>query len=237
MAKKALRNLALLGGLGAAAMMMGRKKKSEEGTDTTDTTADASAGRAKDRLGGAGFDRGSLDTSGDASAGQAKDQLKDLEKVAPKPRKAAAGEPAARPPTRDEGRTASGMPREARGVAGAVDTGPETEAQYRERMEKLQKDQALRAVTPEEYLGPIKALRGLHNAAKMMTKGRDVARAGTSRDVVPAAAPATPRFLGRGPREEMPLLLGAKRGGLIKSSASKRADGIAIRGKTRGRIV
>lgn len=232
---KRMRNLALLGGLGAAAMMMGRKK--DDSKEGVDTTADASAGRAKDRLGGAGLDRGAKDTTGDMSAGQAKDRLKDLEKVAPKPRKAAADKPAARAPTRDEGRTASGMPREARGVAGAADTGPETEAQYRDRMEKLQKDQALGAVTPEEYLGPIKALRGLHNAAKMVTKGRDAARASTSRDVVPAAAPATPRFLGRGPREEMPPLLGAKRGGLIKSSASKRADGIAIKGKTRGRMV
>ncbi len=110
---KRMRNLALLGGLGAAAMMMGRKK--DDSKEGVDTTADASAGRAKDRLGGAGFDRGAKDTTGDMSAGQAKDQLKDLEKVAPKPRKATADKPAARAPTRDEGRTASGMPREARG--------------------------------------------------------------------------------------------------------------------------
>jgi hypothetical protein len=31
--------------------------------------------------------------------------------------------------------------------------------------------------------------------------------------------------------------MGKKKGGLIKSSASKRADGIAIKGKTRGRMV
>jgi hypothetical protein len=28
-----------------------------------------------------------------------------------------------------------------------------------------------------------------------------------------------------------------KKGGMVKSSASKRADGIAMRGKTRGRMV
>lgn len=31
--------------------------------------------------------------------------------------------------------------------------------------------------------------------------------------------------------------LGMKKGGMVKSSASKRADGCAIRGKTKGRIV
>ena len=31
--------------------------------------------------------------------------------------------------------------------------------------------------------------------------------------------------------------MGMKKGGMVKSSASKRADGIAIKGKTRGRIV
>jgi predicted secreted protein len=77
---KKLRNLALLGGLGAAAYMMGSKKGDSK--KDVDTTADASAGRAKDRLGGAGFDRGDKDTTGDMSAGQAKDRLKDLN-VAP----------------------------------------------------------------------------------------------------------------------------------------------------------
>jgi hypothetical protein len=238
---KRLRNLALLGGLGAAAMMMGRKKDGAK--DDVDTTADASAGMAKDRLGAAGLDRGDKDTTGDMSAGQAKDRLKDLEKVAPKPRKAATDKSAARAPTRDEGRTASGLPREARGVAGSGDTGTETEAQYRARMEQLQKDQALKGVHPEEYLGPAKALRGLHNLAKMVTKGRGATEAATTgREVAEKAAQA--RFLGRGPRQEMPArlsneppLLGAKRGGMIKSSASKRADGCATRGKTRGRMV
>jgi len=32
-------------------------------------------------------------------------------------------------------------------------------------------------------------------------------------------------------------MLGMKKGGVVKSSASKRADGIALRGKTRGRMV
>jgi hypothetical protein len=32
-------------------------------------------------------------------------------------------------------------------------------------------------------------------------------------------------------------VVGAKKGGMIKSSASKRGDGIAMKGKTRGRMV
>jgi hypothetical protein len=37
--------------------------------------------------------------------------------------------------------------------------------------------------------------------------------------------------------EESVAIFGAKKGGMVKSSASKRADGIALRGKTRGRMV
>jgi hypothetical protein len=48
MARKALRNLALLGGLGAAAAMAMRGKGKEE--ESKDTTGDASAGMAKDKL-------------------------------------------------------------------------------------------------------------------------------------------------------------------------------------------
>jgi hypothetical protein len=37
--------------------------------------------------------------------------------------------------------------------------------------------------------------------------------------------------------EEQAAAQGMKKGGVIKSSASKRADGIATKGKTKGRIV
>jgi len=225
---KKLRNLALLGGLGAAAYMMGRKK--DDSKEGVDTTADASAGQAKDRLGGAGFDRGDKDTAGDMSAGQAKDRLKDLEKVTPKkPKKAADDKPAVKAPTRTKEEPSKKT---------------ETEAEYKARMDQLQKDQALGSVNPEMYLGPGRLLGGINAAAKALAaraakKGSDAAKTSTSRDIVPAGP--TPRFLGRGPRQEMPLQLGnvvgAKKGGMIKSSASKRGDGIALRGKTRGRMV
>jgi len=248
---KKLRNLALLGGLGAAAYMMGSKKGDSK--KDVDTTADASAGRARDRLGGAGYDRGGKDTTADMSAGQAKDRLKDLN-VAPAPAKKvkkvkkADAKPAVKTkvdaPTRtvnkkEEGRTASGLPREARGG------GPDAE-KYRDKMAKLEGDQALKPVNPEMYLGPGRLLGGLNTmakglAARIAKKGSDTAKTSTSRDIVPAGAGPTARFLGRGPRQEMPPQLGnvvgAKKGGMIKSSASKRGDGIAIKGKTRGRMV
>jgi hypothetical protein len=37
--------------------------------------------------------------------------------------------------------------------------------------------------------------------------------------------------------EEDVRRMGLKKGGMVKSSASKRADGIAVKGKTKGRIV
>ena len=196
MAKKALRNLALLGGLGAAAMMMGRKKKGEEDTDTT---ADASAGRAKDRLGGAGFDRGSLDTSGDASAGQARDRLADLEKARPSRRAASDSDSGS---VRTPGREAPATPATSEPTASA-DTGDESRRLMRRA--------------------------GVFN--KNMMTGEETVRDFNER--------IDPRFVnsmtyGRRAEMRMPTM---KKGGVVKSSASKRADGCAIRGKTRGRMV
>jgi len=207
MAKKALRNLALLGGLGAAAMMMGRKKKGEEGTDTTDTTADASAGRAKDRLGGAGFDRGSLDTSGDASAGQARDRLANLEKARPS-RRAASGSDSGS--VRTPGREAPATP------AAPAASEPTVSADTGDESRRL--------------------MRRAGVFDKNMMTGEE-----TVRDFSERIDPRFTKGLTYGRRAEMRMPT-MKKGGSVKakpkmSSASKRADGIAIRGKTRGRIV
>ena len=196
MAKKALRNLALLGGLGAAAMMMGRKKKGEEDTDTT---ADASAGRAKDRLGGAGFDRGSLDTSGDASAGMARDRLADLEKAKPS-RRAASGSDSGS--VRTPGREAPATPAASEPTA-STDTGDESRRLMR-RAGVFNKN----AMTGEE----------------------------TVRDFNERIDPRFVNSMTYGRRAEMRMPT-MKKGGVVKSSASKRADGCAIKGKTRGRMV
>jgi len=42
---------------------------------------------------------------------------------------------------------------------------------------------------------------------------------------------------GKTMKEKMSAMKGMKKGGVVKSSASKRADGIAIKGKTKGRFV
>ena len=201
---KKLRNLALLGGLGAAAYMMGRKKDDSKSESKEDRERDA------------------------------------REKAVSSPKKPKAdAEPVIKAPTRTAPtRTAPTRTKE------EPSKKTETEAEYKARMDQLQKDQALGSVNPEMYLGPGRLLGGINAAAKALAaraakKGSDAAKTSTSRDIVPAGP--TPRFLGRGPRQEMPPQLGnvvgAKKGGMIKSSASKRGDGIALRGKTRGRMV
>jgi hypothetical protein len=238
---KKLRNLALLGGLGAAAYMMGSKKGESKTESKEDRERDA-----RER-----FVSRSLQEQLNLKKTRERDAREKAISGDVKPRKAddkkkADAKPAAvtKAPTRtvtkkEEGETASGLPREARGG------GPDAE-KYRDKMAKLEGDQALKPVNPEMYLGPGRLLGGLNTmakglAARMAKKGSDTAKTSTSRDIVPAGAGPTARFLGRGPRQEMPPQLGnvvgAKKGGMIKSSASKRGDGIALRGKTRGRMV
>ena len=48
--------------------------------------------------------------------------------------------------------------------------------------------------------------------------------------------PYTPELWDKA-RKNLKTAMGNKKGGMIKSSASKRADGIAKRGKTKGRMV
>ena len=51
-------------------------------------------------------------------------------------------------------------------------------------------------------------------------------------------APAKRKSLpGKAAEGKMSDVVGAKKGGMVKSSASKRGDGCAIKGKTRGRMV
>jgi hypothetical protein len=193
MAKKrrgsALGTAALLGGAALLASRMMKGKGDKEGKKDTDTTADASAGMAKDRLGGIGLDRGDMDTSGDASAGMARDRLADLERAgattrtptrASAPTRAAVSPRASEVPPpmsrTEEGAMASGMPREARGV--------------------------------ERTTPSFSSLGGMTMREKMAAM--------------------------RGQ--------GMKKGGSVKakpkmSSASKRADGCAMKGKTRGKMI
>lgn len=114
--------------------------------------------------------------------------------------------------------------------------GKSEEEAYRQRMKRLQSEQALQRVTPEEYLvGPAGALRGLHKLAKGMTAAKEGDK--LRRYTQPALTNESVKRLTNEPRKltNEPLKLEMKKGGMVK--ASKRADGIAQRGKTRGRII
>jgi hypothetical protein len=59
-----------------------------------------------------------------------------------------------------------------------------------------------------------------------------------STEMAKPKAPAKRKSLpGKAAEGKMSDVVGAKKGGMVKSSASKRGDGIAQRGKTRGRMV
>ena len=208
--RKNLGKLALLGG---AALLASRMMGGKEGKKDKDmpTETGAGAGEARDRLGGIGLDRGDMDMSGDASAGMARDRLADLEKAGVRsPTRAA---------QRAEGATASGMPREARGVG----TSPATMT-AKERASEMARIQARGG---RDRLGESAAgrmiQRGMNRLGSIGSGSNEMGDEGMVGDVV-----------------------GAKRGGSIKakakakpkmSSASKRADGCAQRGKTKGRMV
>ena len=114
----------------------------------------------------------------------------------------------------------------------------------KQRQARMAKEQALESVSPESYLigGPsLRVAKGAAEALAAKQAAKEGAKAmgkriephlGEMKDITPRAAQLRnePRKIGR-----EPLKLGMKKGGLT-SSASKRADGIAQRGKTKGRI-
>ena len=115
-----------------------------------------------------------------------------------------------------------------------VPRAPETAAQNKARMEALTKKQALENVSPEDYVTPGGMLKG-------MLKG--IAGKGLKSYTAREIADMTPKMIGRENLKlgREPLKLGMKKGGSVKKmssggkvkSASSRADGCAIRGKTR----
>ena len=116
----------------------------------------------------------------------------------------------------------------------AVKQAPTMPAEEKARMQKLASKQALERVEPEGYIpGPRMIANLLKSGAKFL--GKNKLREYTMDEF----EKMTPK-LGR-----EALKLGMKKGGAVKkmasggkvSSASKRADGCAIRGKTKGRMV
>jgi hypothetical protein len=110
----------------------------------------------------------------------------------------------------------------------------ETPAENKARMEALTKKQALIDVAPEDYVTPGGMLKGMLKG--ITSKGL---KSYTAREI----SDMTPKMIGRESLKlgREPLKLGMKKGGSVKKmssggkvkSASSRADGCAIRGKTR----
>jgi len=104
----------------------------------------------------------------------------------------------------------------------------------KDRMAELEKKQALINVSPEDYIPGVGMVKG------MIKKGLTGLMKKRLKTYSPSEYEAMTPKLGR-----ESLKLGMKRGGSVKkmasggkvSSASKRADGCAVKGKTRGRIV
>jgi hypothetical protein len=120
-------------------------------------------------------------------------------------------------------------------------TAPAMPAEEKARMQKLLSKQALERVEPEAVIpGPRMVANLLKSGAKFL--GKDKLREYTM-DEFERMTPKIGREALKLTRENPKL--GMKKGGAVKkmasggkvSSASKRADGCAIRGKTKGRMV
>jgi hypothetical protein len=123
----------------------------------------------------------------------------------------------------------------------AVKQAPAMPAEEKARMQKLLSKQALERVEPEAVIpGPRMVANLLKSGAKFL--GKDKLREYTM-DEFERMTPKIGREALKLTRENPKL--GMKKGGAVKkmasggkvSSASKRADGCAIRGKTKGRMV
>lgn len=117
----------------------------------------------------------------------------------------------------------------------------------KQRQARMAKEQALEKVSPESALiggGGLRAMKMLAEGLAAKQAAKEAAKTMGRRpekDITPRPARLTnePLKIGR-----EPLKIGMKKGGAVKShssggsmsSASKRGDGIAQRGKTRGRI-
>jgi len=126
-------------------------------------------------------------------------------------------------------------------VAVAKPVAKETAQEYKDRMKKLTAKQGLQRVEPEAVIpGPRMIASLLKSGAKFL--GKDKLREYTM-DEFERMTPKLSREMLKLGRE--PAKLSMKKGGSVKkmasggkvSSASKRGDGCAIRGKTKGRMI
>jgi hypothetical protein len=197
---KKLRNLALLGGLGAAAAMAMRSKGKEE--ESKDTTGDASAGMAKDRL--SDFRGKSGEADRDVGAAVKRATAPAAKPAAPAAKPAA---PAAKPaaPSRMTG-----------GKSGDADK--DINIPDRAKSPATTRQGRRIAEISETFSNP---------AGSPDTKPRVIGSYGDAARSATTLGFSTPNRVER---------RGYKSGGSV-GSASKRADGIAIKGKTKGRMI
>lgn len=195
---KKLRNLALLGGLGAAAAMAMRGKGKEE--ESKDTTGDASAGMAKDRL--SDFRGKSGEADKDVGAAVKRATASAAKPAAPAAKSAAPAAPARSSMTGGKSGDADkdiNIPDRAKS--------PATTRQGRRIAEMS-----------ETFSNP---------AGSPDTKPRVIGSYGDAARSATTLGFSTPNRVER---------RGYKSGGSV-GSASKRADGIATKGKTKGRMI
>jgi hypothetical protein len=111
---------------------------------------------------------------------------------------------------------------------------PAMPQEEKDRLAKLEKKQALIDVSPEDYIPGVGMVKGV------LKKGLTRLMKPRMKTYTPSEFEAMTPKIGR-----ESLKLGMKKGGSVKkmasggkvSSASKRADGCAIKGKTRGKMV
>jgi hypothetical protein len=121
-------------------------------------------------------------------------------------------------------------------------TPPTMPQEEKDRLAKLEKNQGLINVSPEDYIPGVGMVKGMirKGLTGLMKPRMKTYTASEFEAMTPKLSkPPVPRLS----RDN--LKLGMKKGGSVKkmasggkvSSASKRADGCAIKGKTRGRMV
>ncbi len=120
---------------------------------------------------------------------------------------------------------------------------PKASAAEMERRKKMEKEQALETVAPEMSMIGGPGLKAVQKGAQALA-AKEAVKQTVKKRVEPSFRPIKditpgPEKVGMAPRRigYEPLKLGMKKGGAVKTAtASKRADGIAQRGKTRGRM-
>ena len=120
---------------------------------------------------------------------------------------------------------------------------PKASAAEMERRKQMEKEQALETVSPETALIGGPGLKAVQKGAQALA-AREAAKQVVKKRVEPSFRPIKditpgPEKISMAPRRigNEPPKLGMKKGGVVKKfTASSRADGIAQRGKTRGRI-